>query len=699
MSASIAIATADFAGPVRNGGVGTALRGLAETLVDAGHKVTVIYANPAYEVGDGDHWRQSLGREGIAFKELDYSVLQDVAVPAMAGGGSDPLRSYAVYRHLAETHYDIVHVADYLGIGYYPALARRAGLLDCGPIVAQLHGPTAWSMRWSNAPVISPNVLFREALERGSVQHADAILSPSDYMLSFLREDGWAMPPTVRVIQNVLPKAHSQAGHNARAAQAPGAPGAVPTLAFFGRLEHRKGVNLFIDALQMLQHRASRPFKVLLLGKINDPAYSADMFGLRMSRLDIEWELLDNLNANEALDLLQSTGALAVMPSLSDNIPCTIQECLARGIPFLSTQVGGGAELVDPQDRANCFVPPTAWDVGAALIRFVEAGGGVQRGHIPAAEAARQHADFTRELLEQDVDRRRTAVAATPVASDISVCITHRDNPSGLARAIDGFARQTLKPLEVVVGDDHSATPEAQAFLAALPERRDLPFPVRVVRSDGARFPAAARNAAARAAHGKWVKFHDDDNVSKPQELEVFSRALTAGDFDLVTCALDFVASDADMAEERSYRRFLFLGDGGAACYIFNVIGDTNFIVDREKFLAAGGFVEDGFLYHAEDWRALVQAKLHGLRIGTVPEALVWYKAEPWRNQTNWRKGDLWGARTRISELVRAHHGNEVASILRLAQGLLFTPLARQAAPVAEPPAGNPALPASPVQG
>ncbi|MBS7544284.1 glycosyltransferase [Ancylobacter oerskovii] len=692
MTVSIAIATADFAGPVRNGGVGTALRGLAETLVDAGHKVTVIYANPNYEVGDGEMWRESLGREGIGFQELDYAVLDNVGVPAMAGGGSDPLRSYAVYRHLLENRYDIVHVADYLGIGYYPTLGKRAGLLDCGPIVAQLHGPTAWSMRWSNAPVISPNVLFREAMERGSVQHADAILSPSDYMLSFLREDGWAMPQTVRVIQNVLPKAHSaQAAAGGTAA----AGGAVPTLAFFGRLEHRKGLNLFIDALQILQHRAERPFKVLLLGKINDPAYSADMFGLRMSRLDIEWELLDNLNANEALDLLQSTGALAVMPSLSDNIPCTIQECLARGIPFLSTEVGGGAELVAPEDRANCFVPPTAWDVGGALARFVASGGARQRGHIPAAEAARQHADFTRELLEMEAARQRSSVPATPVASDISVCITHRDNPAGLARAIDGFARQTLKPLEIVIGDDHSATPEAQAFLAALPERTDLPFPVRVARSDGARFPAAARNAAAKTARGKWVKFHDDDNVSKPQELDVFSRALAGGSFDLVTCALDFVASDADMAEERAYRRFLFLGDGGAACYIFNVIGDTNFIVDREKFLAAGGFVEDGFLYHAEDWRALVRAKLKGLRIGTVPEALVWYKAEPWRNQTNWRKGDLWGARTRISELVREHHGNEVASLLRLTQGLLFTPTARQAPPPApaETPPAAPAVP------
>jgi hypothetical protein len=105
-----------------------------------------------------------------------------------------------------------------------------------------------------------------------------------------------------------------------------------------------------------------------------------------------------------------------------------------------------------------------------------------------------------------------------------------------------------------------------------------------------------------------------------------------------------------------------------------------------------GGFVEDGFLYHAEDWRVLVKSKLHGLRIGTIPDALVWYKAEPWRNQINWRKTDLWGARGRVVELVREHHGSEVALLLKFAQGLLFEqqqPAAPRPQPTASQPQAN----------
>ena len=49
--------------------------------------------------------------------------------------------------------------------------------------------------------------------------------------------------------------------------------------------------------------------------------------------------------------------------------------------------------------------------------------------------------------------------------------------------------------------------------------------------------------------------------LGKPLMAYTIQAALASGLFDLVTCALDFVATDEDADAERAYRRFLFLGD------------------------------------------------------------------------------------------------------------------------------------------
>src|SRR5207302_9777815 len=71
------------------------------------------------------------------------------------------------------------------------------------------------------------------------------------------------------------------------------------------------------------------------------------------------------LDQPEALALLKQPGTLAVMPSLVDNSPMVIYECLEQGIPFLASNIGGGPELVVAEDRHRSFVEPTA----AALER------------------------------------------------------------------------------------------------------------------------------------------------------------------------------------------------------------------------------------------------------------------------------------------------------------------------------------------
>ena len=47
------------------------------------------------------------------------------------------------------------------------------------------------------------------------------------------------------------------------------------------------------------------------------------------------------------------------MPSLQENSPNTVYECLEQGIPFIASNVGGVPELIAPDDHARVLFEPT----------------------------------------------------------------------------------------------------------------------------------------------------------------------------------------------------------------------------------------------------------------------------------------------------------------------------------------------------
>jgi len=58
------------------------------------------------------------------------------------------------------------------------------------------------------------------------------------------------------------------------------------------------------------------------------------------------------------------------MPSIADNSPNTVYECLERGLPFIASNVGGIPELISSKDRVRVLFEPTPAGIAAALIGF-----------------------------------------------------------------------------------------------------------------------------------------------------------------------------------------------------------------------------------------------------------------------------------------------------------------------------------------
>jgi hypothetical protein len=89
----------------------------------------------------------------------------------------------------------------------------------------------------------------------------------------------------------------------------------------------------------------------------------------RQALRDVTFET--ELDQHEALERLSRSGSLVVMPSLQDNSPNAVYECLEHEIPFVATHVGGVPELIAPEDHARVLVQPDAASLEAVLRKVL----------------------------------------------------------------------------------------------------------------------------------------------------------------------------------------------------------------------------------------------------------------------------------------------------------------------------------------
>lgn len=654
----ICIATHDIVGPIRNGGIGTAYHALAVALARAGHNVTVLYGLGQHcENRTIAHWQRHYRALGIAFEQLpDYAEI-DVR------GEWAARASYRAYLWLKDKTFDIVHVHEWRGLGYYTLLAKRQGLsLQDTTICVGAHSPSFWhkeGMRETPTGVEDFEVDF---LERESVRLADVVWSPSRHMLQWMEAHGWPAPARSFVTQYImLDRARPSARQKWRRP--------VDEFVFFGRLETRKGLDLFCDALDRLAAAGTLPKRVLFLGKVAtvDGVDCRTYLKKRARKwCGLEWRIEPGFDRNRALAYLRRGRRLAVLPSRVDNLPLTVLECLGMRIPFISSDVGGIPEMVRKADAPRVLFPLNAEAWSAALGRTLHDGAIIARPAIPFDTTVREWLNWHTQTAQ--ARPRRIARAAQPKPR-VTVCLTHRNRPDYLRQSLESIRKQTYGPLEVVLVDDGSDKPEAIAFLDSLEaefaERR-----WKIVRQSN-RYPGAARNTAARHATGRYLLFMDDDNVATPHEVETLVKAIETGGADLVTCVLEvFQTPTAPQNAGQGTYRWLFLGPCATVGTVRNCFGDTNMLIDRQVFAALGGFTED-FGVGFEDWEFLAKAVLRGYKLQVVPEPLVWYRQTGVgvNSTTAFERNHMRALRPYLEQLSPEHR-----NLLLLAKGQTMTP-------------------------
>ncbi len=624
----ICVATWEIEGPSRNAGIGSAYTSLADALKRAGHDVTILFLLGCHPT-DGnivdwvDHYRKNKGMQLIPLPMAHEPRIHAAWASSV---------SYHAYAWLKahQQDFDIIHFPECQGLGFYSLLARRQGLAfkDCTFVIGT-HGPTLWVKEGSQDYVRNLGELEIDFMERTSVAAADVVVSPSQYLLNWMKQNHWDLPERTYVTPYVLPEvAASQNGK-------PPAKQEIRELVFFGRLEIRKGLKLFCDALDELCARpGTPPFEVSFLGK-ETQMYGRSSIGYisdRSKKWTMPWHLVANKHQAAALEYLRGPGRMAVVSSLADNFPNTVLECVGAGIPLLAADVGGIPEIIAEADRgAVCFEPRP--DVLADRIRTA-----LQKGASPARPSVgfvdverkwvRWHDSLEIGVATPSSPSKRPRKSKDSVFPLVSVCLAHNVRQGGAATTLASLKHQDYPHLEIVIAECGSEA-DSPARSSNGSEKLGRHAVSRIQRRSSEL--GAGRNAAVRQAKGEYLFFVDDHTLLLPSTaISVFAQVAERVDADILTSAVSFFIgpSEGSLDQRMEHSRRPFLGGDVATGAFVNCFGSSNALVRREAFEALGGFSDEAEST-LDDWELFSKAALAGLRIETMPEVFVWYREDP----------------------------------------------------------------------
>ena len=557
----ITVVTNELRGSRPVGGIGTGTTFLALALARMGHDVEILHFGTPPTTSIDPEWAHVYASAGIDVRFVPRS--DETVEPRYFARMPETARALRANRP------DVVITQDTAAPAYVALRLRQLGLgFERTLFVVVCYGTRLWIKDVSRMVRVFPYLLGLSALEGASLELADVVVSPSQYVLQWMQQQGWRLPSRTLVI----PYLSRSAATGEQPPRAAPADGRVARIAFFGRLEERKGLKPFAAGLNALDPALLENIELEFLGASTRAwpperisALLSDTARAAFRRISFE----THLDQPEVLERLGRAGTLAVMPSLGETFGNAVYECLERGIPFIASDAGATPELIAPEDHPRVLFKPTANGVAAALRRALSDGDALRPAH-PAFDG---HSAYERwaEVVASTPPSRRQPSPAQPT---VDVVVLQRGAEEELTRCLDALRRQTYPNVNVIVVD------------------------------------SGEREAGLDAGAAPYVVFLDGQDEPAEDFVATLVHAQAVSGADVVTCGLRLRTPP---------KQHLFLGDPGGLGLLSNSYG-TAALIRRPLVhgLATAWPVEGD-----SDWPFLAGLHLAGARIVSIPTPLV----------------------------------------------------------------------------
>lgn len=364
--------------PLTLGGDAYFVKYLSEELAKKGHEVHVFYSPGAYDlmrpgrtpVGDAEGGR--IVRHGHSFRHPKLEILSSLAF----GHGQNSVRGFETVRRSVKP--DIVHwhntrgfigepiptngATNLLTAHDYYMICPRANLLRPNMSACdKARRCSLCSIRWKRPPQT-----WRLGNRRVLRPHRDvSVISPSEFLAAKLRNEGISVP---WVLGNFVPDVGARTSDSARDT-------AKDMIVYLGMLEVHKGVMTLVQAF--INTKDQQGFTLALVGDgtLRKRLENLAMIPALGNRLQVKGFI-----PRDELDHILSEATMQIIPSeWYENAPLVALEALCRGIPVLSSDMGGLPEIMTPTSGSMLFAGGDGQDLEKKLVMAWN-----QRDEMPA---------------------------------------------------------------------------------------------------------------------------------------------------------------------------------------------------------------------------------------------------------------------------------------------------------------------------
>ncbi len=602
------------AAEVSPGDIGTYVIEAGKALSSAGHEVWLLTADPGKD-------RRSSIRSIPCFHRVLFAGegLGKEGRPEFLQGLPHYSYSDLVHRTLmsAGTRFDYIEFPDFHAEGIVPVREQRLlGSYGDAVLGVVLHTPTYECLLFDGA-LHRLDYTLRHicSMEDYTLRNASLRTSPSRDLLGIVARRLGIPEPAGSLVPYPF--------HPSR--ETPRPPRRVRrleelTFLYFGRLEPRKGLEALVKAFSLLPE-----LKLRITGEDTptDPL-GGSYRDFLASKAPPNVEFLEKTGDTELLEAACEAD-VCLFPSVRENFPYSFVKAMALGRVVIAGKRGGMGEVVvhgesgflveggDPEEIARCIRE----DLGRNLDRLPEIGrNGARRiGEVTDPE---RFARRVEESVAEAASRTRRREGAGRRGKKVSVVIPFYGGKDSVARAVESALAQTHPEVEVLVVDDGSPLPEADAILEDLLSRDPR---VRVVRKENGGL-ASARNKGIEEARGDYLIFLDDDDSIHPRYAEWGVAAMERNP------SLGFLTSYTKF-EDTSGRNptycFNPMPFNWSTALILNQFGTAGAFFRKETFLERG-IRYDEALSAYEDWALWMDLAREGVEGDVIPRICYDYK-------------------------------------------------------------------------
>ncbi len=456
--------TTEFEGLGQNGGVGTYYRELATALSSSGWTTLLVILGGFIDVTSalppprGVDYLLDLSRfaELFELRSLHRALLKGTEMDPNQCTG---LKCFFLLQALEDYFSGVPIYAEFhemFGFGFLSAKARTAGLLGQHVSVAvTMHSGHEWIYDANRAILDRNSRAFLRIAVREDQSFLDATLSmyPSDSLHDTVQGYGWNMDHAIRIPYQIPIHAscHEPVPKHISSS--------LPEVIFFGRLEERKGLFEFIDAVLQLADGNNSDFLVTFLGK-SIPLFSAHLprttsIEYISSRLQgiVPFRVLSNYSSDRAIAHVKaSRRSIVCLASPSDNFPNAALEMGQIPVPLVVSDTVGFHQtlsLVERTDEVYWFEPSNIISLHAQLKAALTSNMGAP---IHVADPHRLEA-INRQLLAQRRQLIEASFAFSPPPESVEepLVLDHTQGADASRLFVDGLALAGSLAIEYVL--------------------------------------------------------------------------------------------------------------------------------------------------------------------------------------------------------------------------------------------------------